>query len=152
MRLVTHSVRANRSCYAFYAVDAPSLAFTGISRDTLGHHEKLAIHRMSDAAQSADLLTQSETRWSILPLVCMVNSALLVILANAILSAEPETDSDRQTAHLLSWAATGAGSLRSLSAFLKTSTQAFGRVAARSSTSSATIRALSKRVRSTTAK
>jgi hypothetical protein len=31
--------------------DAPSLALTGISRDTLGHIGKLAIHRVSDTAR-----------------------------------------------------------------------------------------------------
>ncbi len=38
------------------------------------------------------MLAQSKTRWSILPLVPMLNSALLATLANAILSAEPEKD------------------------------------------------------------
>lgn len=31
--------------------DAPSLALTGLSRDTLGHSGRLAIHRMSDTAR-----------------------------------------------------------------------------------------------------
>ena len=34
-----------------WTADAPSLALTGLSRDTLGHCGRLAIHRMSDTAR-----------------------------------------------------------------------------------------------------
>jgi hypothetical protein len=34
-----------------WTADAPSLALTGLSRDTLGHSGRLAIHRISDTAR-----------------------------------------------------------------------------------------------------
>ncbi len=47
---------------------------------------------MSDTARCADLLTQSETRWSCPPSSRMTTSVLLKVLANALLSGEQETD------------------------------------------------------------
>ena len=47
---------------------------------------------MSDTARCAELLTQSETRWSCPPSSRMTTSVLLKVLANALLSGEQETD------------------------------------------------------------
>jgi hypothetical protein len=62
-----------------WTAEAPSPALTVISRDTLGYRGKLTIHRMSDTARSADLLTQSETRWSCPPSSPMTTSVLLKV-------------------------------------------------------------------------